>query len=501
MTKAVESPQPLFDDALVDQLLGANESYNFDCKRIKDKLTSVVETVVAFANSDGGLIALGLEDPDKGKGRDRVYGIQENLENWDEVRRLIRTRITEPDLLTCKPIEIGCTLRDNSRGSVVVLQVLKSPTVHSVVGDGTLVRLEKSNKQLTAPEIRDLQFARGAITAESILEPVDFELLDTDYWRQYALQRRLTRPIGEALYHIGLAKKNAEGKVLPTRAAVLLFAEHPSGLIAGKAAVRIFHYQGNQIATDPNTNLVRKPITVDGPVIRVIQDSLDAVVTELASGIQMGPLGFEIIQKYPVRVLKETITNAVIHRDYRISRDIHIRIFSDRVEVESPGLLIGPVTSTNILRIGTHARNPMLVGNLREFPSPPNLDAGEGVPMMFGTMRETGLYPPLYLTRPQTDRESVTVILQNENRPTAWEQVNDCIDRQGFISNKEVRKILGTDDVLRASKYLKEWVGRGLLEVVNPQQGTKVRTYAKPGILQESFLFSKLDGKQTGDNL
>ncbi|MEI7881837.1 MAG: hypothetical protein WCI95_13310, partial [bacterium] len=60
MTVAVEKPKPLFDDALVDQLLGASENYLFDCKRIKDKLTSVVETVVAFANSDGGLIALGL---------------------------------------------------------------------------------------------------------------------------------------------------------------------------------------------------------------------------------------------------------------------------------------------------------------------------------------------------------------------------------------------------------------------------------------------------------
>jgi len=96
---------------------------------------------------------------------------------------------------------------------------------------------------------------------------------------------------------------------------------------------------------------------------------------------------------------------------------------------------------------------------------------------------------------------SYVCILQNENRPTAWEQVSDCIDKQGFISNKEVRKILGTDDVLRASKYLKEWVGRGLIEVVNPHQGTKVRAYAKPGILQESFLFSKLSGKQTGNNL
>jgi ATP-dependent DNA helicase RecG len=501
MTESIVPPTPPFDDALVDQLLGMEESYQFDCKRIKDKLNSIVATVVAFANSDGGIIVLGLEDPDKGKGRDRVYGLQENLTNWDEIRRLVRTRITESHLLACTTAEIGCTLRDGARGSVAVLRVDKSPTVHSVIGDGTLVRLKKGNKELTAPEIRDLQFARGAITAESLLEPVEFELLDTDFWRLYAQHRRLTRPIAEALHHIGLAKKNAKGKLLPTRAAILLFAESPSGLFAGKAAVRIFHFRGTQIGTDPNTNLVRKPITVDGPSIRMIQDSLEAVVGELASGIQMGPLGFEIVQKYPVRVLREAITNAVIHRDYRLPSDIHIRIFSDRIEVESPGLLIGPVTTANISHIGTHTRNPLLVSNLREFPTPPNLDAGEGVRMMFGTMRATGLYPPLYLTRPHSERESVTVLLLNENRPSAWEQVSDYVDKHGFIGNKEVRGILGTEDVLRASRFLKEWVNRGLLEVANPEVGNRNRRYAKPGVRSEALLFSSLSGKQSFEKL
>jgi len=488
------------DDELVTELLGWDESPFFDCKRIKEKLTTILKTVVAFANSEGGLIALGLEDPEKAKGRDRVYGIQENLMNWDELRRLLQTKITESHLLVCNQQEIGCALRDGSLGSIVVLQVAKSTTVHSIVDDGTFIRLNKSNKELTAFEISGLQFARGTITAESILEDVEFELLETEYWHQYANHRRLTRPIADALYHIGLAKKNAQNKLRPTRAAVLLFADNPSGLIAGKASVRIFHYRGNRVEADPNTNLVRRPITVGGPLIRIIRDSLDAVVSEIASGIQMGPLGFEIVQKYPLRVIREAITNAVIHRDYRLPADIHIRIFTDLIEIENPGSLVGPVTPFNISKIGTHTRNPLIVSNLREFPSPPNLDAGEGVRMMFGTMHATGLYPPLYWTRPHAERESVTVVLLNENRPSAWEQVSDYLDRHGVIGNQEVRLILGTDDTLRASRYLREWVDRGLLAIVNPQHGTKIRKYAKPGSVPETNLFAGPAGKQTGDD-
>ncbi len=61
---------PPLDDSLVDSLLSRPESITFDCKRL-GKLDKVLEMVVAFANTRGGVIALGLEDPDKGHGRDR----------------------------------------------------------------------------------------------------------------------------------------------------------------------------------------------------------------------------------------------------------------------------------------------------------------------------------------------------------------------------------------------------------------------------------------------
>jgi ATP-dependent DNA helicase RecG len=492
MSTSVTTPPPVptFDDALIDRLLNCEEDYQFDCKRIKKDLSKLVETVVAFANSDGGTLAIGLEDPDKATGRDRVYGIQENPMNWDELQRQLRSRITEPHLLAWSSVEIGCTLRDGTRGSVIFLRIEKSTRVHSIVDDGTLVRLGKSNKHLTAPEINDLCFARGTISAENQLEQVEFGLLNTDYWRMYASKRQLTRPIEEAMRHVGLARLDAAGVLRPTRAAVLLFAEEPSGLLAAKAAVRIFHYKGARRQTDPRTNLLKPPRTITGPIIRQIQEAKEAVLQELASGIQMGPLGFEIVQKYPVRVITEAITNAVIHRDYRLPFDISISIFSDRIEVMNPGLLVGPVTVSNIDRIGTHNRNPNLINHLREFPEPPNLDAGEGVRMMFGTMRQTGLYPPLYLSRPQLVQEAVAVYLFNESRPTIWEQVSECIDQRGSIGNAEVRQLMGTDNVLAASKQIKKWVERGQLVVTNPHAATQHRRYSKPSAPPEPPLFA-----------
>jgi ATP-dependent DNA helicase RecG len=416
--------------------------------------------------------------------------------NWDELRRKIRSRITEPDDLSITHKEIECTLRSDQRGSIILLKIGKSSRVHSIVDDGTYVRLSKGNKELTATEINDLCYARGVISAESRLEDVDFELLETDYWRAYSRERGLTRRIDEAMLHLGLAKRDQQDDLRPTRAAVLLFAEEPSGLLASKAAVRVFHYQGPKMSTDPNTNLVRTPVTIGGPLIRQIADARQTVIKELAGGVQFGPLGFEIVQKYPVRVIAEAITNAVIHRDYRLPADVMVRIFSDRIEVDSPGLFAGPVTTANIGRVGPYSRNPLIIQHLREFPSPPNLDAGEGVRMMFGTMRESHLYPPLYLTRPRIEREAVIVDLRNQNRPSVWEQVTDYLEKHGTIGNAEVRQLLGTDDTLRASKQLKHWVEQGVLVVVNPDAGTNVRRYTKPDMTIDENLFSSLKGKE-----
>lgn len=211
-------------------------------------------------------------------------------------------------------------------------------------------------------------------------------------------------------------------------------------------------------------------------------------------------MGFEVVQRYPVRVLQEAITNAVLHRAYHINADIHVRIFSDRVEVESPGAFPRDVTVANLREVGSKPRNALLVDHIREFPEPPNLDAGEGVKMMFETMHRASLYPPLYRAYPDIDREAVQVVLLNEARPTAWDQVVACVEEHGSVGNAEVRAILGTDDPVRASKLLKEWVAAGLLVIVNPDSAKQHRRYALSEHGEEPTLFSFRQGKHDGSD-
>ena len=87
-------------------------------------------------------------------------------------------------------------------------------------------------------------------------------------------------------------------------------------------------------------------------------------------------------------------------------------------------------------------------------------------------------------------------MLLNENRPSLWDLVCNYLDKHGLIGNTEVRRIMGTDSTLAASKVLKDWVSRGLLEVANPEVGKRARKYKLPEVEPARQLFSNEPGKQ-----
>ncbi|MHB1271390.1 MAG: ATP-binding protein [Rhodanobacter sp.] len=262
---------------------------------------------------------------------------------------------------------------------------------------------------------------------------------------------------------------------------MLLFADYPGALLAAtgtRADVRVFHFKGNTIEAGEVPNLRKTPKTLSGPIYRLIAQAHVHVLDELAGGLTLASSGFRTIHRYPERVIKEAITNALIHRDYRLNRDVHIRIFDNRIEVMSPGLFPGRITAATIHRMGSFARNPLIASNLREFPEPPNVDAGEGVRMMFSLMRAGNLYPPQYRELRDQAQEAIVVTLLNEERPPIWEQVSDWMDRHGPIANSELCQIAGLD-TLKASKMLKRWVEQGLL-LADPSRGKRNMEYRKP---------------------
>jgi ATP-dependent DNA helicase RecG len=472
----------------LNRVLSASESPWLETKRVSGKMVGkALEAICAFANTDGGWLVLGVEDESKAKGTDRLYGIGENQEAVDELMRKLLTHHL-PVITGVQALRLPCRLRDGSVGALVAIAVPASDKVHSILDDGTWTRGQASNREMTATEITELSYRRGVRSAESEPVDIDFDLLDTDTWRLFLRGRGLTSTgVADQMYRIGLAKK-VGGDLRPVRAAVLLFADHPGALLAStgtRADVRVFHYKGTAIESGEVPNLKKAPKTLSGPLYRLIEQSHAHVLDELAGGLTLAASGFRTVHRYPERVIKEAITNALIHRDYRLNRDVQIRIFDDRIEVLSPGLFPGRITAATIQHAGSFARNALIASNLREFPEPPNVDAGEGVRMMFSVMKTSNLYPPQYREIRDQDQQAIMVTLRNEERPPAWEQVNDWMDRHGPISNGDLCKIITGLDTLKASKMLKHWVDQGLL-IQDPTRAKRNMVYLKPTATEAS---------------
>ena len=467
--------------SFVAWVLASSESQLLEFKRVSGRMVGkALETICAMANTLGGQLILGVDDPEKEKGAARLYGVGENPEAVDELRRKLGSHFL-PGVEGIQLLRIPCTLRDGTQGALLGIGIPKSDKVHSILDGGTWIRGEASNRLMNASEITELSYRRGVKSAES--EPVDvaFDLLETDAWRLFQHGRGLSSgDMADQLYRTGLANKVGD-TMQPVRAAVLLFADEPGALLAGsgtRADVRVFHYQGNAIEAGEVPNLKKPPKTISGPLYRQIAKTHAYLLDQLAEGLTLAASGFSTVHKYPERVIKEAITNAIIHRDYRLNRDIQIRIFDNRIEVLSPGLLPGRISPSNIQRTGSFARNPLLARNLREFPEPPNVDAGEGVRMMFSLMRVSNLYPPFYRELQEQAQEAVAVILLNEQRPPIWEQVSDWIDRNGAIGNADLCQIANLD-TLKSSKLLKRWVDQGVL-IADPTKAKRNMVYHKP---------------------
>ena len=456
---------------LIDELLDIpEENQTMEFKRLAGEkvVKKIIQTIVAFTNTDGGRIIIGIDDPEKTtkKGIDRIYGIEENRELFDEVIREIH-RISPPLSTVGKPVLIKC---ENGK-EVAIIKVPKSTLAFRSIDNTVFVRLFKGNKRLTPDEIVKMSYAKGFNKADKELVEVDFNLLKTEYYDQWRIKRNINgTDIEDILFKTGLARKNKDGHLKPTRAAVLLFAEYPTNIMDTKCTIRVIQYAGTVENFRSTPNMVGLPKTIEGPIISLIKNTHEYVLTLLRSGIKIHS-GFINKYKIPERAIKETITNAVIHRDYYIKRDIEIKIFEDRIHIVSPGLFPYNITASNIGYVRSEGyRNDLLVKHLREFPNPPNLDQNEGVQAIRNEMDASGLYPPIYISYPILD-DSVSVVLLNEHRPDEWEKTRDYLLQNKYIANSKAREITGIKQIDKMSKLLSRWVKQGLLIKIEPETG------------------------------
>jgi len=262
------------------------ENQTIEFKRLSDikVVAKVIESIVAMTNIDGGTIVLGVNDPEdtKIKGFDRIFGTEENLENFDAIGREIQ-RIIPPLASIWPPQKIF--VKEISK-TIALIFIPKTTDTFRSINNHVYIRQEKSNKLLIPQEVVKFAYAKGFEKADKELVEVDFNLLNTSEFKQWGSSRGIEdSDIRVVLEKTGLARKNDKGVLQPTRAAVLLFAEYPNDLMETKCAVRVFQYSGTIETIKETPNLISTPKNINGNIVKQLKNAHEYVLTLLRSGI------------------------------------------------------------------------------------------------------------------------------------------------------------------------------------------------------------------------
>lgn len=371
----------------IEEILANEEMQIFDRKSINIEPRALAIPIVAFANADGGTVAIGISDKTR-----RIEGIDYEIQKLNELLRVpfdfcVPTVKAEIEKVPC----IDFKGRNNH---VLLMHIEPSMEVHANQADEVFMRVGDKSKKLTFDERTQLMYDKGErFFEDKPVSDADLDDIDMEFVEKYVDKIGYSKSAMEYLKENKGFVKEKNNQIQISTAAILLFGKNPQ-LYFPRARVRFIRYEGTQEYVGAQMNVV-KDITFEGNILNMLTSAISYLDTQIKEKTYLGEDGiFVTEEEYPKFVRQELIVNAVTHRDYSIrGTDIQIKMFDDRIVVESPGKLPGLVKIDNIRH--THfSRNPKIAEFLKTYNFVK--EYGEGVDRMCKELETAGLQDPEY---------------------------------------------------------------------------------------------------------
>ncbi len=431
-------------------LLGLPETQWFERKSGKVSAKKAAETVIAFANAEGGVLVVGASNG-------VVDGVTPKLLN--DLQQLALDHTEPPVLVQVETFEVATR---STTSQVAIIRVgIGDQVVHATKADKVFLRVGDETRELSYLQRRELTFDRGQAAYERspLNGALDEQLVDS-YAKavgapdaaRLLMSRGLTLPEGAA-----------------TVGGVLLFGLDPQAELP-HAHVRVVRHSGTVAQTGSRQRLIADQ-RIEGPLPRQLVDARAAIKALLPTRQALGSDGrFGPIGIVPEDAWMEGLVNAVVHRSYSAAGDhIRVTIFDDRIEFESPGRFPGVVDLSDPPGLTRFARNPRIARVLADLRF--GQEFGEGIRRMFEEMRLAGLADPEYyqtsasvqlaLSARQVDRAL------DARLPSKWRAAMASIREGERVSTGDVAAALGVSrpaaiKLLRSMEEAEviEWVGK-----------------------------------------
>lgn len=486
---------------LLQELTALDESHRIEAKQARQIDRSVMETICAFANEPGlggGYLLLGVSrDPqDLFSNAYKVYGIgqpdklQSDLASQcaSVFNRPLRPRVSVEEL-NGKTVVVVYMPESASTEKPIFIQSLGLPR-------GAYRRIGPTDQEGTEDDLVALYAGHQIDTFDAALLPdADMGDIDPAAIEDYRQQRQGINPDAEELtwsnddllLALGCVKRD-NGQLRPTVAGIVLFG-------TSMALRRCFPMMRIDYIRVPGRKWVENPdhrfdtLEIRAPLFAAIRRATNTVRDELIQSFSLpeGALAREDEPTLPLRVIREAIVNAVMHRSYRIHGAIQIIRYANRLEIRNPGHSIK--AEEQLGEPGSETRNPRIAAVLHEVNIAET--KGSGIRAMRELMLAQDLLPPTFESSRRPDQFVATFLFHHFLGPEdlAWlrnltrEPISDEESRAlvfvrelGAIDNAAYRAINRTD-TLNASAHLRRLRDLDLLEM----KGSGSRTYYVPG--------------------
>jgi ATP-dependent DNA helicase RecG len=440
-------------------------------------VTNLAATMTGMANTGGGSILIGIT-PRSGQ----VQGVRD-VEKAIELS-FQAALLVDPALVLPVP-RVYSTGGLNSTQILWVTIPAGLPHVYSMDGS-YLGRDGRQTNPLSARRLRQLLVERGAIQLETSVPP-EATLADLDPQQTEAyldllkgttgLFKGAGREAGQEILMQRGCLKRVNGELRPTYAAVLLFGRYPQQWLPN-STILAAHFPGIAFSD----RFIKQDIS--GTLPDQIRQAEAFVQANLRTVVRLAGLTRQEAPEYPLEAVRELLVNAIAHRDYNLQGDnIHLNIFSDRLEVQSPGRLPGPVTLDNLLE-ARFSRNAVIVQVLSDMGFIERL--GYGLDRVVTVLRQNQLRPPRFeeiagcfrvtLHAPYIGQDSASIPdlskYKDMNLNQRQEMALTHLALHRRISNSSYRELCPDVHPETLRRDLAELVSRGILLKIGDKRAT-----------------------------
>lgn len=433
------------------RIIAEGESVEVEFKQSFHSVQEIARIISAFANTQGGLLFLGLKD--KGS----IEGIKENID-------IVQQKISQSNAIIHPAPLINVKVHTLDHRKIILIAVHKadSSVFHSVEGV-IYVRLASTIQKLEGQSIVEFLRNRQILLFEESLEfSASLKDIDENKVKEYLNQRKQTDYLqNHSLQDFFTSKKlvSFQPDVTLKNAALLFFAKEPQSFFP-YSLIKLVRFDG----IEPIKVLAYEE--AKGNLPQIIDHAVNFMRRFIPKEFVITETKRKEIPFLPDDAVREAIINAVAHRDYFNKNEIQLSIFDDRIEITNPGGLPEGM-SVDLLGSLSIQRNPKIYQLLKDYAYMEGI--GSGISKIRRLLKENKLADPEFTITKDFFR---LVLHLRKGKETVL--LPELTKRQTNIIN-----------YLKKNKKIKSKECAAMNQISNPTAVKELTELAKKGLVQK----------------